>query len=92
MNYLVTLEEALPHLRANAEDNVEIYSKISQASDIVIDYVTDPERHSWTDETVPPRAKAATLLVLTALWTGEDEPLNHAVRALLRRLRDPSLA
>lgn len=92
MNYLVTLEEAVAHLRANIEDNVEIYSKIAQASDIVIDYVTEPERYSWTDETVPPRVKAATLLVLTALWDGEEEPLNHAVRALLRRLRDPSLA
>lgn len=98
---LITLDEALDHLRLpgsqtgddQPHDMADIILKVAEASDIVLDYVTDAERSYWTDATAPPLIKAATKLVLTTLYDERAaDPLTPAVKNVLRRYRDPTLA
>lgn len=90
------IDEDYPVLQqkmAQAEDIILDYLKISQGSDDVYD-------HGWDDETVPPRIKAAILLVLSALWDdregkgdmGDYLKDDGPVANLLRRSRDPAIA
>ena len=98
---LVSLDRAKAHLRIDADDqDEEVSLKITDASDIVIDYLKRPD-HGWTDTDAPGQVQAAVLLVLGALWSqregagqnAEDlDPISPAVVSLLRRMRDPALA
>lgn len=117
---LVTVEQVNNALRLDLEDDVldssgddadtsrldDIVLKISQATDIVIDYLKlDPEYVEWTAETVPGRVSAAIIMVIDCLlddseqkaaWLaglqgGSPDPRNP-IAALLHRLRDPALA
>lgn len=104
---LVTVEEANDHLRLDLEGTDDEFDderlpdlelKIAQASDIVIGYLKKPD-NTWTAQSVPPAIKAATLLVLSALWedregTGDGDFLrpDGAVARLLVRHRDPAIA
>lgn len=96
MTDLVTLDEAKFHLRIDDTfSDVDLAEKITQASDIVVDYVGTTAADgstpaNWTQTTVPPRAKTAVLLVLGTLFAsreGFDDPLSVGAVCLLTRLR-----
>jgi hypothetical protein len=96
MSDLVTLDEAKFHLRIDDTfSDVDLAEKITQASDIVTDYVGTTAADgstpaSWDTTTVPPRAKLATLLVLATIFAsreGFDDPLSVGAVSLLSRLR-----
>lgn len=99
---LLSIEEAAADLRivladddsAPDEEVIELARKIEEASDIVLDWVTDDDKSYWDEDTAPGRVKAAVKLVLQGLYdegtTGD--PLSPAVKNLLRRLRRPTLA
>lgn len=96
MSDLVTLDEAKFHLRIDDTfSDVDLSEKITQASDIVIDYVGTTAADGstpadWDTTTVPPRAKLATLLVLATIFAsreGFDDPLSCGAVSLLTRLR-----
>lgn len=112
---LVTVEQVNNALRLNLELDVgdpsgedgdtsrldDITLKIAQATDIVLDYIKQPEP-DWTVETCPGRVSAAIILVVKSLYddaakasllgglAGND--LSNPVVAMLYRLRDPALA
>ncbi len=90
---LVTLAEAVEHLRVDAEppDAADIAAKISAASAAVLERVTKPEAADWTAETVPFDVKAAALLVLGGLYDGEDQPFGKGAERLLLPHRKPVL-
>ena len=94
---LVDLDKAKGHLNMDhdAADEV-IYSKIEQASDIIVNYLKLEDPDLWDPdntegETLPPTVEAAVLLVVQALFDGGD-PLSQTVRDLVHRYRDPALA
>jgi hypothetical protein len=92
---LVTLEEGKDRLGIVAastfRDDV-VTDLLQQAQDIVIGYIKKPD-YDWTEETVPPRIKAAILLALIRLYAGDDGPIiTDAIKAILLRDRDPALA
>jgi hypothetical protein len=99
MDALVTVDEARRHLRltaSNMEDAdvaADVASKAQAATEIVIDYLKRPD-HGWTEETTPFMVKSAILLVLGALFDDREggDPLSDAVKSLLWRSRDPTLA
>lgn len=85
---LVDLETAKDHLRMDADDADEIiFSKIEDATSIVLDYLKIEEE----PDPVPNFVRAATLLVVEALFDGSD-PLSDPVMRLLHRYRDPAFA
>lgn len=91
---LVSLVTAKEHLRVISSDHDEdIQQKLDDAEDIVVDYLKKPD-HGWTEGTVPPRVRAAILLVLGALFENREggDPISDAVRSVLWRDRDPALA
>lgn len=110
---LITEEEAIGHLRLDLvtdgnspatiidEDYPTLQMKMEQAEDIVLDYLkTSLESGGWDEVTVPPRIKAAILLVLSALWDDREGKGDNGdylrddgpVAQLLRRSRDPAIA
>lgn len=87
----ITTREARDRLRieeAYAEE--DLARMIGEAEDIVADYLKLLTNYAVDD--VPPRVRTATLLVIQALYDGDEQPLSTAVRSLLHRLRDPALA
>ena len=99
MAALVTIDQARRHLRLTESDMedadvaTDVADKAEEATDIVIDYIKQPD-HEWTTETVPWRVKAAILLVLGAIFHDREggDPISDAVKSLLHRMRDPALA
>ena len=79
----------------------DIEKKMDEATDIVLDYITQADE-DWTPETVPGRVSAAIKLVIGSLFDDSEKAemlsglaggdLKNPVVALLYRLRDPSLA
>jgi hypothetical protein len=101
---LVTLSQAKLHLRVEDDDHdADIGFKITQASDIILDFLKAKEIPplAWMVGSppvlqVPPRVEAAVLLKLSELyWNREASNVNlisPAVVAILERSRDPALA
>ena len=102
---LVTLDTAREHLNVtHSDDDLKITRMIDDATDIILDYLgLDAGTYQTTalepdDDSLPPRVRAATLLVLGSLYDNADgqnpdkPPLSEAVKDLLRRSRDPALA
>lgn len=107
----ITVEEAIGHLRidlitdGNSPETIIdtdypiLITKMIQAEDIIIDYIKTVDS-GWDQDTIPPRIKAAMLLVLSALWddregrgdAGDYLRDDGPVAQLLRRTRDPALA
>jgi hypothetical protein len=97
MTNLVDLETAKRHIRMDEDfaDDV-IYSKIEQASAIIVDYLKLDDPDIWDidsteSEEIPKVVEAATLLIIEALFDGSD-PLSDTVKNLVHRYRDPALA
>lgn len=100
MAALITTDAARRQLRLTQSDldvadvALDVAEKAIEATGIVIDYLKRPE-HGWTSDTVPQPVRSAILLVLTTVYEfrgGEVEPLSDAVKSLLSRMRDPTLA
>ena len=97
---LITLAQAKHQLQMVAgEDDrdSQIILKMEEASDIIVGYLKSRADPNWTDRTVPPRVRAAILLVFDNLWhyrgeTDGSDPISPAVQSLLMRDRDPALA
>lgn len=91
---LITLDEAYAHLRVSEdEDALDVALKAEEASEIVLDYVTHEDKADWSEDTAPGVIKAAVKLVLTGLYDDRaGDPLSPAVKNVLRRYRDPTLA
>jgi len=120
MAALVTVEEVNNALRLDLELDADPYAgdgdtsrlddieaKIDQASDVVLDYIKNPDgTGDWDVSTAPPRVKAATIIVVRCLLDDTEESLamlsglagaspadmRNPIAALLWRLRDPALA
>ena len=100
---LIGLDEAKSHLQMDHDlDDDEIERKLSEAQEIVLDYLKLPS-DSYTDTAgdpvnVPPVVISAVKLVLGALYENREgnldgpQPLSQAVKDLLHRLRDPAMA
>jgi hypothetical protein len=89
---LVTLEQVKARLRIDAiDDQADVEDMMLEGTDIVLGYLklkTVP----WSVDTVPARIRTAILLVIRALYDGEENPLSQAVLDVLHRDRDPALA
>jgi hypothetical protein len=91
---LITYDEALAQLRLDegAFDEDDIKQKMEEASDIVVGYIKHLD-NSWSEDTCPPRIKAAIKIVLSNLYDNRtDDPLTPGVKNILKRDRDPALA
>lgn len=102
---IITLEVAKQHLRPPGTiDDARIERMMDEASAIVLDYIKLPydsyhdTNGELVEEDVPPPVRAATLLVLGALYDNADgqnpdkQPLSDAAKALLHTRRVPTLA
>ncbi|UZW54962.1 phage head-tail connector protein [Sphingobium sp. JS3065] len=91
---LITLDQAKGDLGVLDDDhNADITLKIEMASDIVMGYIEkDAAELGWDAASAPARIRAAAILVLRGLFFGETDPLSEAVKAVLRRDRDPAIA
>lgn len=107
----LTEEEAIGHLRLSLENDGNspatvidedypiLLEKMVQAEDIIVGYLKRADS-GWSPSTIPPRIKAAMLIVLSALWddreaeedAGDYLKEDGPVARLLRRDRDPALA
>lgn len=96
MTHLISLEAAKKQLRVTETDythDEDIDMKIIQASQIVMDMIDPDKVDSWEVNTspvtydVPAAAQAATLIVLSAMFsereTGISEDLMTSVRNIL---------
>lgn len=106
MAALLTLADAKMHLRVtHAFEDAYLTQLCDAASDAVLGYLKRPTPEvDWTASTVPPRVKAALLLLLDDLYANRgadgtttaprpaDGYLPPRVTALLHRDRDPALA
>lgn len=100
---LVSLQEAKLHLRvtdAVASVDMDIQSKLDQATAIILDYLGPQADDTWTEDTVPGPVHTAILLQLAHLYAfrGDDltdrveDDLAPGVGRVLRRYRDPVVA
>lgn len=99
---LVTLEAVKRRQRIwHDDDDADLDSMITQASDIILDYITKPET-DWTDQTAPPLIQAAVLYQVGLMWAdrGDTEPvyapadgyLDRRITSILHRYRKPIMA
>lgn len=103
---LVSVEQVKAALRITSSDqNSDLALKISQAEDIVLDFIQPSPDPAWTAETVPGRVSAAIIMAVGCLLDETEEKMamlsglsgievdpKNPIAALLWRLRDPSLA
>lgn len=103
---LVSLDQARDHLRViHNDDDEDIFSKIEQASAIILDYLKlDAVPTGWGNLSgespsgtgVPHLVQAATLLVLGELHNKREasgaDVISPAVVSILNRYRDPAMA
>jgi Phage gp6-like head-tail connector protein len=91
---LLTLADAKIHLYiTDTLHDADVQQKLTEAQDIIIDYLGEHVDPLWTDTTVPPRVLASIKICLTDLYEhrGDDMTLNastwEAIRRLLARSR-----
>jgi len=101
---LITFSQAKLHLNELGNDrDDDIEEKLSEASDIVMDYLKLSDvPDEWLASTspleyrIPAKVQAATKLVLGEIFENREsttsDPISDAVVRLLHRLRDPALA
>lgn len=82
----------------------DITAKVGQASNIILDYLKNPEgSDEWNEETAPERVKAATIIAVDCLLKNDENAhkilgglqgndLANPIVGILYRLRDPALA
>src|SRR4029453_2029884 len=72
---LLTLTEAKVHLRiTDSLHDGDVQQKLTEAQDIVVDYLAEQVDPLWTETTVPPRVLATIKIWLTHLYEhrGDD--------------------
>jgi hypothetical protein len=102
---LLDLQGTAPNFSTD-ERTPDVLLKISQAEDIVLDFIQPKPDPAWTENTAPSRVIAAIIIavrclldeseentaILSGLAGGNVDPAKNTIAALLWRLRDPSLA
>lgn len=99
---LVTLEAVKRRQRIwHEDDDPDLEDMISQASDIILNYIGNPEPE-WTDQTAPPLIQAAVLFQVGLMWAdrGDSQPvyapadgyLDRRITSILHRYRKLVLA
>ena len=100
----ITLEQAKSHSYIDGHANdIDVSFKISQASEIVLDYLKLSEipeewilNSSPMEYVVPAKVQAVTLLVFGELFENREsstaDVLSDRVVKMLERMRDPALA
>jgi hypothetical protein len=94
---LVPLAVAKTHLHiTDPARDVEVQSKLAQASDAIQKYIDVQFDPSWDETTAPPRVQAATLELLALLWRDRGDTDDDAdvktwrhIETLLKQTRDP---
>ena len=93
---LISREAAMVQLNLTDGDSPidGLHAYIDEASDIVLDYVTHEDKNGWDEVSAPFLIQAAVKLVLQSLYDdgAQGNPLSPAVKDILRRYRQPSLA
>jgi len=95
---LVTLEMVRARLRIDATDDQEDVERLmAEGTRIILGYLKPQPAgtaldRGWTISTVPEHIQTAILLVIRALYDGEDNVLSQSVLDVLHRDRDPALA
>lgn len=97
---LVTLDEAKRHLHQEwtTENDLDIQSKLEQASAIIRDWLKDRNDETWDVETVPLPLKSCVLIMLDHLNedrgndSSTDEQVWDAITRIGIRFRDPAFA
>lgn len=95
---LVTLQMVLDRVRIDTtDDQADVERMMAEGTRIVLGYLKPQPAgtaldRGWTISTVPEHVQTAILLVIRALYDGEDNPLSQAVLDILHRDRDPALA
>jgi Phage gp6-like head-tail connector protein len=91
---LLTLEDAKVHLRiTDTAHDVDVQQKLTEAQDVIVDYLGEQVDPLWTDTTAPPRVLSAIKIYLTHLYEqrgddmASDMALWDAIRRLLARTR-----
>lgn len=99
---LITLEAAKRRQRIFHDDeDADLEAMIEQASDIILNYINQPETE-WTDQTAPPLIQAAVLYQVGLMWAdrGDSEPiyaaadgyLDRRITSILHRYRKPVMS
>ncbi len=99
---LVSLEAAKRRQRIFHDDeDADLEAMIEQASDIILNYISQPETE-WTDLTAPPLIQAAVLYQVGLMWAdrGDTEPiyapadgyLDRRITSIIHRYRKPIMA
>lgn len=86
---LLTLEDAKVHLRiTDTASDVDVQQKLTEAQDVIVDYLGAQVDPLWDDTTVPPRVLSAIKIMLTHLYEnrGDDLAADTANWAAIRRL------
>jgi Phage gp6-like head-tail connector protein len=98
---LLTLADAKVHLRiTDSLHDADVQVKLTEAQDVIIDYLAEQVDPLWTDTTVPPRVLASIKLYLTHLYEHRGDDMSpttsgatpdsavwEAIRRLLARSR-----
>jgi Phage gp6-like head-tail connector protein len=86
---LLTLEDAKIHLRiTDPAHDADVQQKLTEAQDVILDYLGEQVDPLWTDATTPPRVLSAIKIYLTHLYEqrGEDMTTDVALWEAIRRL------
>lgn len=76
---LISIDRAMAHLReTDPAESTNIFDYLSQAEDIVQEYLGDQWDLTWTEDTVPGSVQADILRVLADLWRHRGDELPDA--------------
>jgi hypothetical protein len=91
---LVTLSTVKAVLRVEEIDADKLLSEFADmATGIMLNYLKISEvDNDWTVDDVPDSIKMGILLMVQAMYDGENIVLNQNVKDLVHRYRDPTLA
>jgi Phage gp6-like head-tail connector protein len=86
---LLTLADAKIHLYiTDTLHDADVQQKLTEAQDVIVDYLGEQVDPLWTDTTAPPRVVASIKLYLTHLYEhrGDDLSADREVWEGIRRL------
>jgi hypothetical protein len=89
----MTLEDAKIHLRiTDTAHDADIQQKLTEAQDVILDYLAEQVNPLWTAADVPPRVLSMIKLYLSLLFDDRDEMTTEervwtAIRRLAARTR-----
>ena len=82
--------------------SVDLLGKIEEATDLILDYITEKPEGGWTENTLPPRVRSAIIMAVGSLFDDTERGalvaalaggnLNNPIVAAIYRLRKPTLS